>query len=124
MDHTEDDDQALVARLLASTPPPNVSADFLTRVNARIDDTAGWFGLADFRIWTLRLAPAAAGLAVIAVLLPGARSAASSTAMPSATTPPAAVFSPASATDWQHEVSADALLDAALYPASGAVRGR
>jgi hypothetical protein len=124
MDHTEDDDQAFVARLLASTPPPNVSADFLTRVNARIDDTAGWFGLADFRVWTLRLAPAAAGFALIAVLLPGAPSAAPSTALPSATAPSAASFSPASATDWQREVSADALLDAALYPASGGVRGR
>ena len=45
-------------------PPPEVPADFLARVNARIDETAGWFGLADFRLWTLRLAPAAAALAL------------------------------------------------------------
>ena len=55
-------------------PPPDVPADFLARVNARIDETAGWFGLADFRLWTLRLAPAVAALALIAVLWSGGSS--------------------------------------------------
>ena len=71
---SEDDDQTLVAALLASTPPPDVPADFLARVNARIDETEGWFGVADFRLWTLRLAPAAAVLALITVLWPGTSS--------------------------------------------------
>ena len=100
--------------------PPDVSADFLSRVNARIDETAGWIGLADFRVWTLRLAPAAAAVALLAVLWPGA----SSSASPSSTVAPAASFSPASATDWQQDVSADALLDAALHPAPGGGRVR
>jgi hypothetical protein len=117
-----DDDQIQVAALLAATPPPEVSADFVSRVNARIDETAGWFGLADFRVWTLRLAPAAAALGVIAVLWPAA--ATTGTIAPSVAATPAADFSPASASDWQQDVSADALLDAALHPAQGAVRVR
>jgi hypothetical protein len=120
-----EDDQALVAAVLASMPPPEVSADFLARVNARIDETAGWFGLADFRVWTLRLAPAAAALALIAVLWPATTTRSttgSSSSSPAAL--PAAGFSPASATDWQQDVSAEALLEAALHPASGRARVR
>jgi hypothetical protein len=115
-----EDDQALVASVLASMPPADVPADFVSRVNARIDQTAGWFGLADFRTWTLRLAPAAAALALIAVLWPAPTSTATSAplvAQPS-------TFSPASATDWQQDVTADALLDAALHPGPGGVRVR
>ncbi len=124
-----DDDQIQVAALLASTPPPEVSADFVSRVNARIDETAGWFGLADFRVWTLRLAPAAAALALFAILWPGsaARSVAPAPDAATATAgsnAPATSFSPATAGDWQRDVSADALLDAALHPAPGAARVR
>ena len=117
---TPQDDQTLVATALASMPPSLVPADFVSRVNARIDETAGWFGLADFRLWTLRLAPAAAALALIAVLWP-----------PSLVTTPTlaaprmpASFSPASANDWQQDVSGDALLDAALQPAAEGARVR
>ena len=110
-----DNDQDLVASVLAASPPPDVPADFLSRVNARIDGTGGWFGLVDFRLWTLRLAPAAAALAVIAVLWPVT----TSTNVPASPVAPAASFSPASATDWQRDVSADALIDAALHPAAG-----
>ncbi len=118
---TEDDDQIQVATLLASLPPPDVTADFVSRVNARIDETAGWFGLADFRLWTLRLAPAAAALALIAVLWPAA---ATTTGSVSSPVTPASSFSPASVTDWQQDVSVDALLDAALHPAPGVVHAR
>lgn len=105
-----DNDQDLVASVLASTPPPEVSADFVARVNARIDETAGWSGLADFRVWTLRLAPAAAVLALLAVLWPDASVEHAVTA-PAAST---ASFTPASAADWQQDISSDALLAAAL----------
>jgi hypothetical protein len=118
-----EDDQTLVASILASMPPPEVPADFLSRVNARLDETAGWFGLADFRTWTLRLAPAAAGLALIAVLWPTTTTSTTGlSSSPSAA--PTASFSPASATDWQQDVSAEALLDAALHPAPGGARVR
>ena len=108
---SSEEDQAQIAAALASMPPPEVPADFVARVNARIDETEGWFGIADFRAWTLRLAPLAAGLGLIAVLWPGA---ASGTASSASTVTPASDFSPASATDWQQDVSADALLAAAL----------
>jgi hypothetical protein len=117
-----DNDQDLVASVLASMPPPDVSADFLSRVNARIGETAGWLGLADFRVWTLRLAPAAAALALVAILWPGtatttpsfSSSSSSNSSNSSNTAAPARSFKPASATDWQQDISGDALLDAAL----------
>ena len=105
-----EEDQALIAAALASMPPPRVSADFVSRVNARIDASEGWFGVADFRAWTLRLAPLAAALGLIAVLWPGT----TTTSSPAPTGTPSADFSPASAGDWQQDVSADALLAAAL----------
>ena len=115
--HREENDQTLVAAVLASMPAPNVPADFVARVNARIDGTSGWFGLADFRVWTLRLAPLAAGLALIAVLWPAT---AATTPATSSSVGPAPSFSPTSATDWQQDVSADALLAAALTGAANA----
>jgi hypothetical protein len=119
-----DREQDAVAAVLASVPPPLVPADFVSRVNARIDETAGWFGLADFRVWTLRIAPAAAALALLAVLWPGDTITATTAVPAVATIAQPASFSPASATDWQQDVSADALLDAALHPATGDGRVR
>jgi len=116
-----DKDQELVAAILKSAPPPDVPADFLARVNARIDETAGWLGLADFRAWTLRLAPAAVALALIALLWPASQTQqpSSSKGTPTVATQPS-TFSPSSSTDWQREVTADALIDAALRPAGAA----
>jgi hypothetical protein len=116
--NSSDDDQDLVAAVLASRPASEVPANFLSRVNARIDETAGWLGLADFRAWTLGLVPAAAVVALLAVLWPGAAASAPASA-PVTPTVQAQSFSPASAGDWQQDTSADALLDAALHPARG-----
>lgn len=125
-----DDDQRLVSSVLASRPAPDVSPGFLARVNARIDAARdeGWFGLTDFRVWTLRLAPAAAALALIALLWPGTSSAVARTApSPSTIAAPAAPapqrFMPSSASDWQRDVTANALLEAALR-GSGEGRAR
>jgi hypothetical protein len=118
---TDDDDQTRVTSVLASMPPADVPADFVSRVNARIDATAGWFGLADFRLWTLRLAPAAGVLALIAVLWPASPTI---TSTPAVASERAASFSPASASDWQQDVSGDALIAAALQPAAGGARAR
>jgi len=116
-----EDEQDLVAATLRSMPPPDVRGDFLARVNARIDATAGWLGLADFRVWTLRLAPALAALALVAVFWPAPSASSSSFSSSSslATVAPVdapAGFSPASSSDWQKDVSGDALLEAALQP--------
>jgi hypothetical protein len=119
---TDDDDQTRVTAVLASMPPPDVPADFVSRVNARIDETAGWFGLADFRLWTLRLVPAAAALALIGVLWPASQTIAP--APSTAVSETAAGFSPASASDWQQDVSGETLLAAALHGAAGGTRVR
>jgi len=123
----EHDEQELVAALLRSTPPPDVRGDFLARVNARIDaaarprsgePAAGWLPLVDFRVWTLRLATAAVALALVALFWRAAPSAAGAPAVEStaAAVTPASTFSPACSSDWQRDVSGDALLDAALSP--------
>jgi anti-sigma factor RsiW len=120
-------DQRAVRAMLSSEPLVDAPADFLDRVNARIDETAGWFGLTDFRQWTLRIAPAAAALALIGVLGLGPsrwltsttpesvrQSAAQSVAAP-------VNFTPASDADWQRDVTPDALLDAALHASAGEI---
>lgn len=105
-------DQVAVRAWLAQTPEVAVPADFRDRVNARIDDGEGLLGVADFRAWTLRLAPLAALLALAAWLGLGAASSPAA----SATSAPAA-FAPSRAADWQRTVSGNALLEAALRPA-------
>lgn len=55
--------QRAVAAWLRSRPADRVSDQFATRLSARLDDASGWFGIADWRVWTLRLAPVAALLA-------------------------------------------------------------
>lgn len=115
-----DRDQDLVAATLASVPPPEVSPHFLARVNARIDADAvapgqdgGWLGLADFRAWTLRLAPLAAAVALIALLWPDPAIDSTPAPAPAAATT-ATSFTPSSAADWQQEVPSNVLLEAAL----------
>ena len=102
-----------VAAVLGSAPPPEVSASFVARVSARIDAeaAAGWLGLLDYRAWTLRLAPIAVAVALILVLWPGTSIDTTDTVTGTAT---AHTFTPTSETDWQQDVSPDALLDAAL----------
>jgi len=113
----QDEDQRLVARVLTSRPPEAVPADFVARVNARIDATGGggWFALADFRTWTLRLAPIAGALVLVGLLWTPASPTTESPATASPAQPSQAqAFTPASASDWQRDVTADALLEAAF----------
>jgi hypothetical protein len=60
--------QRLVAAWLRMRPVDHISPDFAARLAARLDDVSGWFGIADWRVWTLRLAPLAAALALAIVL--------------------------------------------------------
>jgi hypothetical protein len=62
------DTQRVVAAWLRTRPVDQVSPQFAARLAARLDEVSGWFGLADWRIWTLRLAPLAAVLALAIVL--------------------------------------------------------
>ncbi len=108
-----ENEQDLVAGILKAMPPPDVRGDFVARLHARIDRSSGSFGGADFRLWTLRLAPAAAALALVAVFW----DAPTATTTTADATSASATFSPASATDWQKDVSGDDLLEAALTSA-------
>jgi anti-sigma factor RsiW len=105
------DDQVLVRSMLAAAPVPDPPRNFLARVNAAIDaEDAGWFGLVDFRAWTFRLVPAAAAIALVAVLWPSTPAATNQTPQ----TATAREFRPSQVSDWERDVSANALLDAAL----------
>ena len=108
-------DQIAVRAWLTTTPDAPVPDGFRDRVRARIEKDDGVFGVTDFRLWTLRLAPLAAILALAAWLGLGAKP---STAFTGATTVAAAStrFSPSRVVDWQRSVSGNALLEAALFP--------
>lgn len=107
------DDQVVVRSMLAAAPVPEPSEEFLARVNAAIDaEDAGWLALVDFRAWTLRLVPAAAAVALVALLWPGSTS--TSGANQASHAARAGEFRPSQVTDWERDVSANALLDAAL----------
>jgi hypothetical protein len=69
--------QREVAAWLRARPADRVSPQFSARLAERLDAASGWFGIADWRVWTLRLAPVAAALALAIVL--GSESAAPST---------------------------------------------
>ena len=62
------DAQRAVAVLLRARPADRLSPQFAARLSSRLDDAAGWFGIADWRVWTLRLAPVAAALALATYL--------------------------------------------------------
>lgn len=58
--------QADVARVLASRPPNEVRPYFAERLARQLAEQSGWFGVADWRWLSLRLAPIAALLLVFA----------------------------------------------------------
>jgi len=60
--------QRSVSARLRMRPVDQVSASFAARLAQRLDDASGWFGIADWRVWTLRLAPVAAALALVTYL--------------------------------------------------------
>jgi len=62
------EEQREVVAVLRSRPIIAVSATFSQRLAAQLDEASGWFGIADWRTWTIRVAPIAAALALIALL--------------------------------------------------------
>jgi len=66
------ENQRAVSAWLRMRPADRLSPHFASRLTARLDDASGWFGIADWRVWTLRLAPVAAALALATYLGLGA----------------------------------------------------
>ena len=62
------DEQRAVAGMLRMRPATDVSRRFGAQLSARLDEASGWFGIADWRRWTLRLTPVAAALALATYL--------------------------------------------------------
>lgn len=85
------DEQRAVAGMLRMRPANDVSVRFGAQLSARLEDASGWFGIADWRRWTLRLTPIAAALALATYLGLGTTSQAPASV-------PAAV--PLSVNDW------------------------
>jgi hypothetical protein len=59
-------EQEMVRSVLGELPFHDVSPGFAARVRARIEPRPGVFGLVNWRAWSLRLAPVAALLALLA----------------------------------------------------------
>jgi anti-sigma factor RsiW len=62
------DEQAAVKRMLADLPPVEVSRGFAARVRERVEQRPWWMPAGNWRLWTLRLAPVAALLTILAWL--------------------------------------------------------
>jgi anti-sigma factor RsiW len=65
------EDQRAVAALLRGRPPDLPSPEFLAALASRLDAAGGWLAIADWRRWTLRLAPIAAVLVLGALFTTG-----------------------------------------------------
>jgi hypothetical protein len=89
------DEQAAVKRMLADLPPVAVSRGFAARVRERVEQRPWWMPAGNWRLWTLRLAPIAAVLTILAWL--PLRADVSGTLTTSSTSPTTAAGAPVSA---------------------------
>jgi anti-sigma factor RsiW len=103
--------QRAVVVLLRARPADRLSPQFGARLSSRLDDAAGWFGIADWRVWTLRLAPVAAALALATYLGLGVTSQTSMT-LDDWTTPTAETST--ESVLWEPDVSADSVVETML----------
>jgi hypothetical protein len=105
-------DQRLAVDVLRSRPVEHVSRAFASRLAGRLDDESGFLGIADWRTWTLRLAPVAAAAVFAAALFSGAESAApvnlEEWAVANADTTSRATLL------WNTEITADSVLETML----------
>jgi anti-sigma factor RsiW len=114
-------EQRAVAAVLRSRPHNEVSPDFAHRLSRRLDDASGWFGIADWRVWTCRLAPVAAGLALVALVTPGQTATEASVTLDEWARATADSTSAASLL-WQRDVTPESLLETIVTgrpPATG-----
>ena len=114
-------DQRLVLDVLRSRPVERVSPAFATRLARRLDEEAGFLGIADWRAWTFRLAPVAAAAVFAAALFSGADSAApvdleAWTVANAETTSRATLL-------WDTEITADSVLETMLVGENEATGG-
>ncbi len=109
------DAQAEVANVLAGRVDAGVSPSFAARLAGRLEEESGWFGLADWRWLSVRLAPIAAILLIVAGLVIERQSAQSSPA-PSLSAlvdtggADASGEVPVSAVLWQQQANEDAVV--------------
>lgn len=117
--------QAAVASVLASRPALGVSIGFANRVIERIEPAGGLLDFADWRKWTWRLSPIAAGLILAALLVPARQTATPASAQAASDVNLTSVMEswaaggtsaslPVTALFWQQNVSNDSLLTAVL----------
>jgi anti-sigma factor RsiW len=116
------DEQRDVAAILKARPPERPSG-LAARVSARLDAEAGVFGLANWRAWTLGLAPVAAALMLAAYLGIGA-SASSSTQSTVATEEWPLTANATRSVLMQPATSSDALLEEVLTGTNASGEGR
>src|SRR5262245_28436746 len=111
------DGQREVVAVLRSRPVTPVSPTFSQRLAVRLDEASGWFGIADWRIWTIRVAPIAAAIALVALLT---SSSTRTQPSPSIQSSPITIdewarsgldSSRASSMLWQNEVPTESLLE-------------
>lgn len=113
------EEQREVVAVLRSRPIAPVSATFSQRLAARLDDASGWLGIADWRIWTFRVAPIAAALALVALLTSSSTRTQTSSATPQVASPITIEEWARSGLDasrissmlWQKEVTTESLLE-------------
>ena len=115
--------QRVVSGVLRMRPADRLSPQFAARLAARLDEASGWFGIADWRTWTLRLAPVAAALAIATYLGLGV-----STHIPTTVEEWTLGATEVSAESllWASDVSAESLMETMLtgeFPASGGEAG-
>ena len=120
-------EQRMVAEVLVSRVDAPVPPGFADRVLTVLDTPAGWLALADWRRWTLRFAPVAAGLTLAALLVPSATIEANTPELEQI----AQTFAlddqegdpPVTSLFWQPEVDGDTLLAAAVTGSAEWVSG-
>ena len=115
--------QRAVSAWLRMRPADRLSPRFASRLAARLDDASGWFGIADWQAWTLRLAPVAAALALATYLGLGAST------QTTVTLEEWTLGAPGSSTEsllWDSGVSAESVMETMLTgepPAGGGETG-
>lgn len=106
------DTQRVVSAWLRTRPADRLSPQFAARLAARLDEASGWFGIADWRAWTLRLAPVAAALALATYLGLGASTQAPTTTIEEWTL--GGIDSSTESDLWDSGVSAESVMETML----------